>query len=122
MGQAREEGGKLPTTSMVPMAEHKTLRSAKEESLGCVELSCGKQQGYLHPFLSLVQPSEWPIQGLAPPARDTAASLLHLQPPGGRKGKAEEQSAEMTSLDTARLQGKHTLPSTLYIPACLSYS
>ena len=34
MGQAREEGGKLPTTSMVPMAEHKTLHSAKEESLG----------------------------------------------------------------------------------------
>lgn len=64
---------------------------------GCVGPSCGKQQMYLRPFLSLVQTPKWPIQGQAPHARDTAASLLHLQPPRRRKGKAMEQSAEMAS-------------------------
>lgn len=43
------------------------------------------------------KPLSGPFQGRAPPAGDTAASLLHLQPPGRRQEKAEEQSAEMAS-------------------------
>lgn len=125
MGQAYEEGEKLPTTSMLPMAEHKTLCSAKEESLGHVGASCRKQQGYLSPFLSWVQPPEWPTS-----RSGSSCQGYHCFPflPADSSWEEEEgrgaicRDGILTSLGDARLQGKHSLPSTSYISVRLSYN